>query len=268
LFGLGSCTARTPAAQAPAELCAPSSALLRRWRANGAALAARACWTRSASSATRRPRATGLHVHVRLVPLWDSYAVRAAAVAVARELERRRPDIITVAWWKEERGARILIDYNQNAPHRTVFGAWRVRARLGAQVTALLHWEEVFELHPDDLTVATVIDRLDRLDDPWKDIDEVPQSLEPMLAMHERDRANGLLDAPWPPVYPNMPDEPPRVAPSRAETTRPVDPILRPRKAALRPFSARPPPRWKSSVGRPCGVDRRLSHNASELAAA
>jgi DNA ligase D len=158
----------------------------------------------------------GLHVYVRLLPRWDSYAVRAAAVAVARELERRRPDIITAAWWKEERGARIFVDYNQNAPHKTVFGAWGVRARSGAQVSAPLRWDEVFESHPDELTLATVPDRLDRLDDPWKDIDAVPQSLEPMLAMHERDRANGLLDAPWPPVYPKMPDEPPRVAPSRA----------------------------------------------------
>ena len=158
----------------------------------------------------------GLHVYVRLVPRWDSYAVRAAAVAVARELERRRPDIITAAWWKEERGARIFLDYNQNAPHKTVFGAWGVRARAGGQVSAPLRWEEVFELHPDELTLATVADRLGRVGDPWKDIDEAPQSLEPMLAMHERDRANGLRDAPWPPVDPKMPDEPPRVAPSRA----------------------------------------------------
>jgi DNA ligase D len=158
----------------------------------------------------------GLHVYVRLEPRWDSYAVRAAAVAVARELERRRPDVITSAWWKEERGARIFVDYNQNAPHKTVFGAWAVRARPGGQVSAPLRWEEVDELHPDELTMATAPDRLERVGDPWEDIDEAPQSLEPLLAMHERDRANGLLDAPWPPVYPKMPDEPPRVAPSRA----------------------------------------------------
>jgi DNA ligase D len=159
----------------------------------------------------------GLHVYVRLEPRWDSYAVRAAAVAVARELERRRPDVVTAAWWKEERGERIFIDYNQNAPHKTVFGAWAVRARTGGQVSTPLRWGEVFELHPDELTLATVPDRLERLGDPWEDIDAAPQSLEPLLAMHERDRANGLLDAPWPPVYPKMPDEPPRVAPSRAK---------------------------------------------------
>jgi DNA ligase D len=158
----------------------------------------------------------GLHVYVRLEPRWDSYEVRSAAVAVARELERRSPDVVTAAWWKEERGERIFVDYNQNAPHKTVFGAWAARARPGGQVSAPLRWEEVFELHPDELTLATVPDRLDRLGDPWEDIDESPQSLEPLLAMHERDRANGLLDAPWPPVYPKMPDEPPRVAPSRA----------------------------------------------------
>ena len=164
----------------------------------------------------------GLHVYVRLAPHWDSYAVRAAAVAAARELERRRPDVITAAWWKEERGARIFVDYNQNAPHKTVFGAWAVRARAGGQVSTPLRWEEVAELHPDELTLATVPDRLDRLGDPWEDIDEAPQSLEPLLAMHERDRANGLLDAPWPPVYPKMPDEPPRVAPSRARKDPPA----------------------------------------------
>jgi DNA ligase D len=157
----------------------------------------------------------GLHVYVRLEPRWDSYAVRSAAVAAARELERRHPDLITAAWWKEERGERIFVDYNQNAPHKTVFGAWGVRARAGGQVSTPLRWEEVEELHPDELTLATVPDRPG---DPWEGINESPQSLEPLLAMHERDRANGLLDAPWPPVYPKMPDEPPRVAPSRARS--------------------------------------------------
>jgi DNA ligase D-like protein (predicted polymerase) len=154
----------------------------------------------------------GLHVYVRLEPRWDSYEVRSAAVAVARELERRRPDVVTAAWWKEERGERIFVDYNQNAPHKTVFGAWSVRSRPGGQVSTPLSWDEVFELHPDELTLASVPGR----PDPWAAIDDAPQSLTPLLAMHDRDRANGLHDAPWPPVYPKMPDEPPRVAPSRA----------------------------------------------------
>ena len=158
----------------------------------------------------------GVHVYVRLEPRWDSYQVRFAAVAVARELERRRPDLITASWWKEERGERIFLDYNQNAPHKTVFGAWSVRARVGAQVSTPLLWDEIGEIHPDDLTIASLPARLDAMGDPWAAINDAPQSLEPLLAMHERDRANGLMDAPWPPVYPKQPDEPPRVAPSRA----------------------------------------------------
>jgi len=158
----------------------------------------------------------GLHVYVRLQPRWDSYQVRSAAVAVARELERRRPDILTAAWWKEERGERIFVDYNQNAPHKTVFGAWSVRARKGGQVSTPVAWDELDDVDPDELTIATVPARVERNGDPWAGIDAAPQSLEPLLALHERDRANGLLDAPWPPVYPKQPDEPPRVAPSRA----------------------------------------------------
>ena len=168
---------------------------------------------------TGYPKTTGnrgLHVYVRLEPRWDSYQVRAAAVAAARELERRRPDLITSAWWKEERGRRVFVDYNQNAPHKTVFGAWSVRARPGAQVSAPLEWAEVDTLHPDELTVATVPRRLAANGDPWEGMDDDPQSLEPLLGLHERDRAAGLLDAPWPPVYPKQPNEPPRVAPSRA----------------------------------------------------
>ena len=159
----------------------------------------------------------GLHVYVRLEPRWDSYAVRSAAVAVARELERRRPDLLTAAWWKEERGERVFIDFNQNAPHKTVFGAWSVRARPGAQVSTPVEWEEIPAIHPDDLTIASVPARLEANGDPWAGMDAHSQSLEPLLEMHERDRANGLHDAPWPPVYPKQPDEPPRVAPSRAK---------------------------------------------------
>ncbi|HEY7075721.1 MAG TPA: non-homologous end-joining DNA ligase [Solirubrobacteraceae bacterium] len=162
----------------------------------------------------------GLHVYVRLQPRWDSYDVRRAAVAAARELERRRPDILTAAWWKEERGERIFLDYNQNAPHKTVFGAWSVRARPGGQVSTPVRWEELDETDPDRLTLATVPDRLRADGDPWAAIDDEPQSIQPLLDMYANDRANGLLDAPWPPVYPKMPDEPPRVAPSRAR--RPV----------------------------------------------
>jgi DNA ligase D len=158
----------------------------------------------------------GLHVYVRLEPRWDSYDVRRAAVAAARELERRRPELITAAWWKEERGARVFVDYNQNAPHKTVFGAWSVRARPGAQVSAPVAWGEIEAIHPDELTITSVPERVDAQGDPWQAINDEPQSLEPLLALWERDRAAGLMDAPWPPVYPKQPDEPPRVAPSRA----------------------------------------------------
>jgi len=161
----------------------------------------------------------GIHVYVRLQPRWTSYEVRSAAVAVARELERRRPDLVTAAWWKEERGTRVFVDFNQNAPHKTIFGAWCVRARPGAQVSTPFGWDELDAIAPDELTMANVPERARRAGDPWSPMDAEPQSLEPVLDLHRRDQAAGLMDAPWPPVYPKMPGEPPRVAPSRAKKT-------------------------------------------------
>jgi DNA ligase D len=158
----------------------------------------------------------GLHVYVRLLPQWDGYQVRHAAVAFAREMERRHPELVTAAWWKEERGRRVFIDFNQNAPHKTVFGAWCARSRVGGQVSTPFAWDELPDIHPDDLTIASVPARVAERGDPWETIDDL-QSLAPLLELHERDRANGLQDAPWPPVYPKMPDEPSRVAPSRAK---------------------------------------------------
>lgn len=159
----------------------------------------------------------GIHIYVRLQPRWDSYQVRAAAVALARELERRHPDELTAAWWKEERGRRVFVDFNQNAPHKTVFGAWSVRARRGAQVSTPFHWDELDDsFHPDRFTMPVVMERVSVNGDPWAAMFAEPQSLEPLLALHERDMAAGLMDAPWPPVYPKQPNEPPRVAPSRA----------------------------------------------------
>jgi DNA ligase D len=161
----------------------------------------------------------GLHVYVRLEPRWDSYEVRSAAVAIARELERRHPDLITAAWWKEERGTRVFVDFNQNCPHKTVFGVWSVRARAGAQVSTPIGWDEIDDIHPDQFTIATVPDRLAQVGDPWLPMNDAPQSIDHFLEMNARDRANGMMDAPWPPVYPKQPDEPPRVAPSRAKKT-------------------------------------------------
>jgi DNA ligase D len=164
----------------------------------------------------------GIHVYLRLEPQWDSYQVRAAAVALARELERRRPDLLTAAWWKEERGRRVFVDFNQNAPHKTVFGAWCVRARAGAQVSTPFHWDELDQaFHPDRLTMPVVTERVARDGDPWAGMYERLQSIEPLLAMYDQDLASGLMDAPWPPVYPKQPNEPPRVAPSRAKKPKP-----------------------------------------------
>lgn len=168
------------------------------------------CWVKTTGS-------KGLHVFVKLAPQWDSYQVRAGAVALARELERRHPDRLTAKWWKEERGDRVFIDFNQNAPHKTVFGAWSVRPRVGAQVSMPIHWSDVESVDPNDITIATAPALLAANGDPWADYRDASQSLEPLLELHERDMGAGLLDAPWPPVYPKQPNEPPRVAPSRAK---------------------------------------------------
>ena len=161
----------------------------------------------------------GLHLFVPLEPRWDSYEVRAAAVALARELERREPERITAQWWKEERGERVFVDFNQNAPHKTVFGTWSVRPRVTGQVSAPVAWAELDAIDPEDLTMTVVRRRVEDQGDPWAEFNDRPQSIEPLLEMSERDMANGLMDAPWPPVYPKMPNEPPRVAPSRAKKT-------------------------------------------------
>ena len=111
----------------------------------------------------------------------------------------------------------MFIDFNQNAPHKTIFGAWSVRARVGAQVSTPITWDEVDTILPDDLTIATVPDRVAvRGAHPWADMVDHPQSIETLLEWSARDMADGLMDAPWPPVYPKQPNEPPRVAPSRA----------------------------------------------------
>ncbi len=161
----------------------------------------------------------GLHLYVGLEERWDSYEVRAAAVALARELERRHPDLVTAAWWKEERGPRVFVDFNQNAPHKTVFGAWCVRPRVGGQVSTPISWDELDGLDPDSLRLSTVPARVAAGGDPWEGKPARPQDLSPLLEWSHRDLADGLQDAPWPPVYPKQPNEPPRVAPSRAKQT-------------------------------------------------
>jgi DNA ligase D len=173
---------------------------------------------------TAYPKTTGnrgLHIYARLEPFWDSVQVRAAAVALARELERRHGELMTAAWWKEERGQRVFIDFNQNAPHKTVFGAWSARSRAGGQVSTPLTWAEVDCYLPDDLTIESVPKLVKERGDPWADIAAVPQSIEPLLEMFAADLKSGLHDAPWPPQYPKMPDELTRVAPSRARKPDP-----------------------------------------------
>ncbi len=162
----------------------------------------------------------GIHVYVRLQPRWDSTTVRAAAVALARELERRHPHLVTARWWKEERGRRVFVDFNQNAPHKTVFGAWFVRPRTTGQVSTPLYWDELDDVDPEALTLSTVPDRLLRGGDPWAAMASHPQSLDPLLELAAGDRARGLPDAPWPPEYPKAPDEPTRTPPSRARKRR------------------------------------------------
>jgi DNA ligase D len=159
----------------------------------------------------------GLHLYLRLEERWDAVTVRRAAVALARELERRHPTLMTAQWWKEERGRRVFVDFNQNAPHKTVFGAWFARPRSGGQVSTPLSWDQVSTVVPDDLTIQSVPPLRDALGDPWSDIATTPQSLRPLLEIAERDSASGLHDAPWPPEYPKGSDEPTRVAPSRAK---------------------------------------------------
>jgi DNA ligase D len=160
----------------------------------------------------------GLHIYVHIAPTHDATTVRAAAVAFARAMERRRPDLVTASWWKEERGTRVFIDFNQNCPHKTVFGAWCVRAVPSAQVSTPFAWDELPTVSNEAFTIATVPAR----GDPWERMYEAPQSLEPLLALAAADKANGLMDAPWPPVYPKQPGEPPRVQPSRAKKLKPI----------------------------------------------
>jgi len=157
----------------------------------------------------------GVHIYVRIEPRWTFTDVRHAAIAFGRELERRLPDQVTTNWWKEERGERIFVDYNQNARDRTIASAYSIRAKPGAPVSAPLTWEELPEAVPEDFTVMTMPARFAEVGDRHSAIDDVAHSLEPLLEMYERDEAEGRGDMPYPPDYPKMPGEPKRVQPSR-----------------------------------------------------
>ena len=158
----------------------------------------------------------GIHIYVRVEPGWDSFAIRGAIIALARELSERQPNLITDKWWKEERGERVFVDYNQNAPHKNMFGAWGVRPRVGAQVSTPFRWDELDTINPETCTIDTVPHRLAAHGDPWELMDEAPCSIAPLVERFAADLAGGVPDAPWPPQYPKMPNEAPRVQPSRA----------------------------------------------------
>jgi DNA ligase D len=154
----------------------------------------------------------GIHIYVRIEPRWTFTDVRHAAIAFGRELERRLPGEVTTKWWKEERGERIFVDYNQNARDRTIASAYSIRPKPGAPVSAPVEWDELPEIAPEDFTVATMPARFADVGDKHAAIDDVAHSLQPLLDLYERDEEG---DMPYPPDYPKMPGEPKRVQPSR-----------------------------------------------------
>ena len=158
----------------------------------------------------------GVHIYVRIQPSWDFLEVRRAALALAREVERRLPEHATSKWWKEERGTRVFIDYNQNARDRTIASVYSVRANPEGRVSCPVTWEEMQTVNPSDLTIATVPARFAKLGDVGAGIDAVAYSLQPLLDLAARDEAQGLGDAPWPPHFPKQQGEPKRVQPSKA----------------------------------------------------
>jgi DNA ligase D len=156
----------------------------------------------------------GIHVCVRIEPRWTFDEVRRAALAFAREVERRVPKLATSKWWKEERHG-VFIDYNQNAKDRTVAGAYSVRPTPNAQVSAPLLWKEVDAAEPEHFTLETMPKRFKKVGDRHQGIDEHPCSLESLLELSARHARDGLGDAPWPPQYRKAAGEPPRVQPSK-----------------------------------------------------
>jgi DNA ligase D len=159
----------------------------------------------------------GLHVYAPIEPKWEFLDVRHAVIGAARELERRMPEQVTTNWWKEERGERIFVDFNQANRDRTIAGAYSPRALPNAAVSCPISWDELDSVNPKDLTILTVPERLKSVGDPWADIDAKPGTIDTLLGWWERDLKDGLGELPFPPDYPKMPGEPPRVQPSRAK---------------------------------------------------
>jgi DNA ligase D len=159
----------------------------------------------------------GLHVFAPIEPTREFLDVRHAVIAAARELERRLPETVTTNWWKEERGQRVFVDYNQANRDRTMAGAWSPRALARASVSTPLDWSELDGVDPAAHTVLTVPERLATTGDPWERMHDEPGTVDELLSWWERDVEAGLGELPFPPDFPKMPGEPPRVQPSRAK---------------------------------------------------
>lgn len=158
----------------------------------------------------------GLHVYAPIAPEHEFLDVRHAVIAAARELERRMPDAVTTSWWKEERGEKVFADFNQANRDRTIAGAYSPRALPHAPVSTPVTWEELGDVDPREFTVRTVPERLRSAGDPWAHMHDEPGSIATLLEWWERDLRDGQGELPFPPDYPKMPGEPPRVQPSRA----------------------------------------------------
>ena len=158
----------------------------------------------------------GIHLFCPIEPEWEFLDVRHAVIAAGRELERRLPDKVTMNWWKEERGERIFIDFNQANRDRTMAGAYSPRALAAATVSTPLTWEELEAgVDPLAFTVRTVPERLAQVGDPWAGLLDKPGRIDTLLRWWQRDLDDGLGELPFPPDFPKMPGEPPRVQPSR-----------------------------------------------------
>jgi len=194
----------------------------------------------------------GMHIYARIEPRWVFTDVRRAAVAVAREIERRAPDLATSKWWKEERHG-VFVDYNQNAKDRTVASAYSIRPLQDARVSTPLTWEEVPSCDPAAFTIDTVPARFASVGDPWAGIDDAVGSLDALLEQAARDEAAGLPDAPWPPHYEKQAGEQPRVQPSkRRDTPSPTGrrqsakPLIEVARAATKAEALEGLERWKA----------------------
>src|SRR4051812_29787021 len=158
----------------------------------------------------------GVHVFARVRPDREFLQVRQAVIGIGRELVRRDPDLLTMEWWKEERGERVFIDFNQSNRDRTIASAYSPRPLPHAPVSTPLRWEELDDVDPAELTIRTVPDLVQRRGDAWEGMDIAVGSLDAALDLWRADRERGLEELPFPPDYPKMPGEPPRVQPSRA----------------------------------------------------